>query len=184
MGAAFSANSRAMTSTPPPAANGTMTLIVLSGNEPCWANAGAAESQTSDSMAASRLRSIACSPRSVPRLLHERSAAVFVDMHPDDLVERAFGDEAERGRALGLEAVRPAGDDAHDQFVGGRADARRDLVARDPAQRLDLLADRAAHAGHGQVDARLDLVARKPRGMNEEAHGRTRAGVGVHHRVG
>ena len=105
-------------------------------------------------------------------------------MDADDLVERAFGDEAERSRALGLEAVRPAGDDAHDQLVRLAADARRDLVAGDPAQRLDLLGDRAAHAGHGQVDARLDLVPREARGMNEESDCRARAGVGVHHGVG
>ena len=64
--------------------------------------------------------------------------------------------EAEFGRALALQAVRPAGDDAHHEFVG-LGHARRDLVAGDPAQRLDLLADRAAHAGHGEIDVRLDL---------------------------
>ena len=47
MGPAFSANSRAMTSTPPPAANGTITLMALSGNALCCAKAGAAQSATS-----------------------------------------------------------------------------------------------------------------------------------------
>ena len=59
--------------------------------------------------------------------------------------------EAERPRALAVEPLRPAVDDAHDQRVGLAADARRDLVAGDPPQRLDLLADRAAHAGHGEL---------------------------------
>ena len=156
-----------------------MTLMVLSGNAPCCATAGAAQSANGHRCGGDQTMKHQMAP-----YFTNEPPTVFVDMNADDLVERAFGNEAQRGRALGLEAVRPAGDDAHDQFVRLAADARRDLVAGDPAQRLDLLGDGAAHAGHGQVDARLDLVARQPRGVNEEADRRARAGVGVHHRVG
>ena len=69
-----------------------------------------------------------------------------------------FDLEAERQRALGVEPRRPAGDDLHDQAVRLAADARRDLVAGDPAQRRDLLADRAGDARHGEIDARAELA--------------------------
>ena len=53
----------------------------------------------------------------------------------------------------GVEAARPAGDDARHQFVGRAADARGDLVAGDALERRDLLADGAAYARHGEIDA-------------------------------
>ena len=92
----------------------------------------------------------------------EFAAAVLVDMNADDLVERALGLEAERQRARrrsGAASRRRCARSARRLA----ADARRDLVAGDPAQRLDLLADRAADARHGQVDARPELVARQAR---------------------
>src|SRR5476649_2540982 len=87
-----SANSRAITSTPPPAANGTMTWMVRSGNAPC-AKAGAIPRTAASSVAIRRLSR------------HELATQVFLDMHADDLVEGRLDQEAEFGGALAGEAV-------------------------------------------------------------------------------
>src|SRR5215831_8308299 len=117
-----------------------------------------------------------------PASIDERAAAVFVDMDAHDLVERAFGLEAERARAARLDALRPARDDARDQRVLGATNARGNALAGDAPQRRDLLGDGAAHARHGKIDAGSERLARKARGVNEEAHRGARACMGVHHR--
>src|SRR5215467_14211609 len=76
----------------------------------------------------------------------ERAAAVLADVDAYDLVERAFGLEAEFARAARLDALRPAFDDARDQRVLGAANARGNALARDAPQRPDLLGDGAADA--------------------------------------
>src|SRR5437870_2377415 len=98
-------------------------------------------------------------------------------MGADDVVERGLDAEAERQRLARVEAARPAVDDAHDQFVGRAADTLGNLIAGDAAERRDLLADRAAHARHGEVDAGPEL--RKPGGMDEETDRRARARMPV-----
>src|SRR5262249_55404481 len=86
-----------------------------------------------------------------PASIDERAAAVFVDMDAHDLVERAFGLEAELARAARVDALRPARDDARDQRVLGGANARGNALAGDAPQRRDLLGDGAAPARHAQV---------------------------------
>src|ERR1700720_2907447 len=62
--------------------------------------------------------------------IDEGAAAVFVDVDAYDLVERAFGFEAELARAARLDALRPALDDARAQRVLGAANARGNGPAR------------------------------------------------------
>src|SRR5262249_1183625 len=111
-------------------------------------------------------------------LAHERAAAVFVDMDAHDLVKRALGFEAELARAARLDALRPACDDARDQWVFRAANARGNLIAGDTAQRRDLLGDCAAHSRHRKIDARSERIARQRRRVNEEADCGARAGMG------
>src|SRR6516164_605683 len=70
-----------------------------------------------------------------PASIDERAAAVFADVDAYDLVERAFGLEAELARAARLDALRPAFDDARDQRVLGAANARGNALAGDAPQR-------------------------------------------------
>src|ERR1700716_4342948 len=87
-----------------------------------------------------------------PSSIHERAAAILVDVDAHDLLERALGVEAELARAACLDALRPAVDDAGDQRVVRAANARGDALAGDAPQRRDLLGNGAAHAGHGEID--------------------------------
>ena len=95
-------------------------------------------------------------------IMPDHAAQLVLDVDADDVVERAFRDESEFARPPGLEAVRPAVDDAHHQRIGLAADAGGDLVAGDPPQRFDLLGDGAGHAGHGEVDAGAELSRERP----------------------
>src|SRR5829696_9758012 len=99
-------------------------------------------------------------------------------MGADDLVEARLGGEAELLRALGVEIPRPALDDLDHEGVGLAPDARRDLLAGDPAQGLDLLADRDRDARHRDVAARSDALAVDRRGVDQEADGGARARMG------
>src|SRR6516165_5373238 len=63
--------------------------------------------------------------------IDERAAAVFVDVDAYDLVERVFGLEAELARAARVDALRPARDDARDQWIMRGANARGNTVAGD-----------------------------------------------------
>ena len=85
-----------------------------------------------------------------------------------------LGLEAQFASALRLEVARPAGDDLHDRFVGLAADAGHHLVARHLAQRLDLFAHRAGHAGQRHVAAVAELGRIHRRGMDQEADGSAR----------
>src|SRR5215469_16991802 len=114
--------------------------------------------------------------------IDERTAAVFADMDAYDLVERAFGLEAELARAARLDALRPARDDARDQRILGAANARGDAVAGDAPQRRDLVGHGAADARHRTIDAGTERVARQTRRVHEEADRGARARMGVHHR--
>src|SRR6516225_11798830 len=105
-----------------------------------------------------------------PASIDERAAAVFADMDAYDLVERAFGLEAELARAARLDALRPARDDARDQWILGAANARGNALARDAPQRGDLLGDGAADARHRKIDAGTERVARQTRRVHEEAN--------------
>src|SRR6266516_2275008 len=123
-------------------------------------------------------------PLSAPAAsIDERAAAVFADVDAYDLVERAFGFEAEFARAARLDALRPARDDARDQRILSAANARGHTLAGDAAQRRNLLGDGAGHARHGEIDARTKRVARQARRMDEETNRRARACMGVHHRL-
>src|ERR1700757_5107350 len=115
--------------------------------------------------------------------IDEGAAAVFVDVDAYDLVERAFGFEAEFARAARLDALWPARDDARDQRVLGAANACGNALAGDAPQRRDLLGDGAADARHRQIDAGTERVARQTRGVHEEADRGARARMGVHHRL-
>src|SRR5438132_11813883 len=115
--------------------------------------------------------------------IDERAAAVFADVDAYDLVERAFGLEAEFARAARLDALRPACDDARDQRILGAANARGNARAGDAPQRRDLLGDGAAAARHRQIDAGTERVARQTRGVHEKADRGARARMGVHHRL-
>ena len=91
--------------------------------------------------------------------------------------------KAQRQRAAGIEPARPAGDDPRHQRVGLAADAGRNLVAGDAAQRGDLLGHRAAHAGHGEVDAGAELFAVDAGGVNEKSDRGARARMPMQHAV-
>src|SRR3954464_9058544 len=90
-------------------------------------------------------------PRRSGRSGRDAAAELVLDVGPDDLLERGLGREAELAGAPRVEVARPALDDADHERIGLAPDARRDLVARDPAQRLDLLADRDRDARHRDV---------------------------------
>src|SRR5438128_10158389 len=133
-----------------------------------------------------------CSPTSPRRGEVKRARREFVlgrdlagelvlDMGANDVVEARLGPKAERDRALALEPLRPAANDARDGRIALAADAGGDLVAGDPSERRDLLADRAGHARHGEIDAVAERLAREPRRMHEKAHRRARARMGVAH---
>src|SRR5260370_12280120 len=123
-------------------------------------------------------------PLSAPAAsIDERAAAVFADVDAYDLVERAFGFEAEFARAARLDALRPARDDARDQWILGAANARGNALAGDAPQRRDLLGDGAADARHRKIDAGTERVARQTRGVHEKADRGARARMGVHHRL-
>src|SRR6266852_5573107 len=94
---------------------------------------------------------------------------LVLDVGANDIVEARLGPEAERERALALEPLRPAADDARDGRIALAADAGGDLVAGDPSQRRDLLADRAGHARHGEIDAVAERLTRQPRRMHQKA---------------
>src|SRR5260370_4165877 len=86
-------------------------------------------------------------PLSAPAAsIDERAAAVFADVDAYDLVERAFGFEAEFARAARLAALRPARDDARDPRILRAANARGNALAGDAPQRRDPLGDAAAAA--------------------------------------
>src|SRR5262245_46857629 len=127
--------------------------------------------------------------RPLPRLprrlasIDERAAAVFADVDAYDLVERAFGFEAEFARAARLDALRPAFDDARDQRILGAANARGNALAGDAPQRRDLLGYGAADARHRKIDAGTERVARQTRRVHEEADRGARARMGMHHRL-
>src|SRR2546428_1819623 len=100
------------------------------------------------------MRSLALELRRVEcrRSGDEAAAAVFVDMDADDLVERALGLESELARAAGLDALRPAVDDARDQRIVDPAEAPFDSLAGDAAQRRHLLRPRAADLPPWKID--------------------------------
>ena len=79
----------------------------------------------------------ACPPSTAPSI-DERATEVFVDVDAHDFVERILGSEAQLARAPRLDALRPARDDARDQWVFGAANAPGDAVAGDAAQRGNL----------------------------------------------
>src|SRR5437868_6526365 len=108
-------------------------------------------------MACSYAIALACGWR---ELRHEASAAILIDVDAHDLLEDAFRLKAKIARAACVNALWPAFHNARHQRIGFAPDARCHPLARDPAQRRDLLSDGAANARHGEVDARAKLVAR------------------------
>src|SRR4051812_46054666 len=104
----------------------------------------------------------------VPGLRSDLAAQFVVDMRANDLVERFLHLETEAERALGVEPGRPARDDLHDRGIRLAPHPRHHLVARDAAQRRDLLADRAGNSRHGEIDARPELLARQRRRVHQE----------------
>src|SRR5712692_1676675 len=75
--------------------------------------------------------------------LSDLSAQLVLDMRADDVIECGFDLEAERDAAARVEAARPAGDNARDQFIRRAADALGDTIAGDALERGNLLADGA-----------------------------------------
>ena len=109
---------------PPPAANGTITLMVLSGKPDCAAADAIAQTKT---MAMAMKR--ANMRRPTTTLHHELAAQVFVDVHADDLVECGFCLKTERNRPLRVEALsrfRPQAEQR--EVLAGLADGRVDVV--------------------------------------------------------
>src|SRR5579871_791010 len=137
------------------------------------------------SVEAKRMAALRRSPAQCARGLrmswssNEAAAELVVDVNANDLVEGRLRLEAERERALRIEAAGPAGDHARNQRIRLAADARGDALAGDPAQRGQLFGDGAAHTGHVEVHARPEFAAVESRGVQEKADGRARAGVPV-----
>src|SRR6516162_8637918 len=104
--------------------------------------------------------------------MHDFATQFVLDMDANDLVKGRFAAKSEAERA-----ARPAGDDTGNQRVRLAADAGSNLIARNPAQRRDLLGNGAADAGHGEIDARSELRGIDPGRMNQEPDRGARAGV-------
>src|SRR6516162_8237052 len=115
--------------------------------------------------------------------MHDFATQFVLDMDANDLVKGRFAAKSEAERAARVEAARPAGDDTGNQRVRLAADAGSDLIARNPAQRRDLLGNGAADAGHGEIDARSELRGIDPGRMNQEPDRGARAGVPMHDTV-
>src|SRR6185369_12005238 len=88
-------------------------------------------------------------------LLYDVAAEFVLYMDTNDIIESLLGGgKAEFSGAARVEIARPAVDDADDERVRLAPDPRRDLVARHPLQRRDLLAHRRGKTGHGEVAPR------------------------------
>ncbi len=71
-------------------------------------------------------------------------------------------------RAPRVEVLRPAGDDALNRRIRLAPDELHHLVARYPAQRLDLLADRRGDSRHAEIAPRAELLGIHLGGMKQE----------------
>src|SRR6185503_5448525 len=88
---------------------------------------------------------------------------LVLDVGADDVLEIRFRLEAERQRALSVNALVPSPDEPDHQLVGHALDARDGGRSCDAAEGRDLLADGAAAAGHREVDPVAELLARQRR---------------------
>src|SRR5215475_10122404 len=107
------------------------------------------------------------------------SAQLVVDMCADNVIKGRLRLESEIARSLCIKPLGPTGNDSLNKFVRCAANARGHFVACDTAQRVNLFAHRARHAGHRKVDAWAELFSSQPGGVNEKSHRGARARVRV-----
>ncbi len=107
----------------------------------------------------------------------ECSPEFIVDMRAEDVVEARLRGQPERPGPRGIEIARPSRDDADDRLVRLMPDPRHHLVAGNPPERRDLLADRHRQARQGHRPARPDGGKIERRRMHQETNRRARAGM-------
>ncbi len=83
--------------------------------------------------------------------LREFPAAFVLDMDPDNFVEGSFGSETQGQGPGGQEIAWPASHDAFDHRVTRATDQPHCLLAGNPAQGVDLLADRRREARQRKI---------------------------------
>jgi hypothetical protein len=90
---------------------------------------------------------------------------LILNVNANDFLKALVGAKTERQRALGVEVLRPARDDAHDRRVWLAPDEAHGFLARDLSQRRDLLAYCRADARHAEVSTVTKLFCSYPSGM-------------------